>query len=88
MTLSPTLRLLLLEQEDGPDYPEYQAAAGVLSDLTKVLDQGLQHDVGMEQMQRKYNALSAQKAGGKAPRNKLEAKKAAQAVNERLSQVK
>lgn len=48
MTLSPTLRLLLLEKEDSPDYPEYQAAAGVLSDLTKVLDQGLQHNVGMD----------------------------------------
>ena len=74
MALSPTLRLLLLEQEDGPDYPTYQAVAGVLSDMTKVLDQGLQHEVGMEQMQRKYSALSAQKAGAKAPRNKLEAR--------------
>lgn len=56
----------------------------MLSDLTKVLDQGLQHDLDLEQIQRKYNALSAQKAGARAPKNKLEAKQAALAADEKL----
>jgi hypothetical protein len=40
-TMSPGLRLGLLQQESGPDYPVYEATANVLADMTNVLAQGL-----------------------------------------------
>lgn len=85
---TPTMRLLLLKHEDQPNYVEYKAAAGVLSDMTRVLEQGLSVKVDLEQINRKYQTISAAKIGIKAPKNRLEAKQVADAVNDRLRSVK
>ena len=75
------MRLLLLQNENKPNFTEYKAAAGVLADMTRVLEQGLAVKVDLEQINRKYQTISAAKIGVKAPKNRLEAKQVADAVN-------
>lgn len=82
--LSPGLRLVLLQKERSPDLAVYQETAAVLADMTKVLEQGLQYKVPLEQIRRQYAVVSAAKAGTKAPRNRIEALRAQRQTSEAM----
>ena len=87
--MHPALKLVLLRKESAPDLAVYQEAAAVLSDMTKVLAQGAQYNVPLDQMLHRYGVVSqrsyppgASKAPGvvdengrrkPAPRNRAEA---------------
>lgn len=79
------MRLVLLQKSHSRDLPVYQATAGVLADMTKVLEQGLQYNMPLEQIQRRYGMVSAAKMGGKAPKNEFEAKKAERQVADQMT---